>query len=93
MLTVDISIILVNYYSETHTLRCLESIALRTASSAHEIIVIDNNSNLDASMLRTKWPNVKVILSDRNLGYGAACDAAAREASGHYLFWRNPIFS
>lgn len=66
--------------------RCLES--LPTDS---EIIVVDNAStDGSAEFVAEKFPRVRLIRLDRNIGFGAAVNRAAAEATGTYLLLLNP---
>ncbi len=84
----QISNIIVSY-------NCLESLKTCVASLENqrgvesEIIVIDNGSN-DGTVAFLKEQEFRTILSQKNLGYGAAVNRAAENAEGKYLFILNP---
>ncbi len=84
----QISNIIVSY-------KCLESLKTCVASLENqsgvesEIIVIDNGSN-DDTVAFLKEQQFRTILSQKNLGYGAAVNRAAKNAEGKYLFILNP---
>ncbi len=84
----DVSYIIVNYYSAEHTLASIESIVQNTHQVSYEILLVDNNSGFDRETV-SHWPQVRLLLSDRNRGYGAGCDWAARQAHSRYLFFIN----
>jgi len=54
-----------------------------------EIIVVDNDSN-DGTRNYLSKQDFKVVLPERNLGYGAAVNLGATRALGKYLFILNP---
>ena len=72
-LDIDLSIVIVSW-NVCHLLsQCLESIYEQTNGLAVEIIVVDNDSQDETKrMLTTKFPNVKVIANEKNLGFAIA---------------------
>jgi len=80
-----LSIIIVNYKSEKYLAKCIFSIKEKILNVEHEIIVI-NNDNLDI-----QCPSgVGLINSDKNIGFGAACNVGAKKAQGELLWFLNP---
>ncbi|MFH1194512.1 MAG: glycosyltransferase [bacterium] len=87
----DISIIIVNYNVKEFILNLLNSISKATGNLKLETIVVDNASN-DGSVeaLKEKFPKVKLIENNKNLGFGAANNQALKLASGNYFLLINP---
>ncbi len=85
---VDVSFILVNYFSENFTRKCLQSILSATRGVRYEIIVVDNHSGLDPTKVKID-ERVSVLVNKANLGYGMACDAGTKEAQGKYFYFLN----
>lgn len=84
-----VSIITVNYNQTELTCALLESIR-RQDYLAVETIVVDNASDENpASVLLTRFPNVKFIRSEKNLGFAGGNNLALPEATGDYLFFVN----
>ena len=55
-----------------------------------EVIVVDNASKKDeATIIQTKYPHVKVIKSNRNLGFAGGNNLGIKAASGKYIFLIN----
>jgi len=56
-----------------------------------EIFVVDNNSD-DGSqeMVRSKFPNVKLIANEENLGFAKANNQAFKRANGQFILYLNP---
>lgn len=81
------SAILVHYGPWEPTGRALDS--LRATGLPLEILLVNNGGvdPLDAQQLA--GPSAIVLSPGRNLGYGAACNLAARRASGAYLLFSN----
>jgi len=99
---VDVSIIIVNWNVRDLLRQCLASIAcskfqvpslnnLKPDTVQLETIVVDNAST-DGSveMLRTEFPNARVIENKANVGFGRANNQALASAQGRYLFLLNP---
>lgn len=72
------------------TLECLEAVRSGVACQ-HQIIVVDNSSSDgSAESIREKFPEVHLISLDQNLGFAAANNLAAKQASGDYILLLNP---
>lgn len=84
-----ISIISVNYKTKPYLARMLESLFAHLACEA-EVFVVDNASGDDLSELQAKFPQVKFIFSEKNLGFAGGNNLAIREAKGDYILLVNP---
>ena len=85
-----LSIIIVSYNTRELLRACLSSIVETLASDVpYEIIVVDNAS-VDGSveMLR-EFPQVKLVESEKNLGFAAANNRGLALSSGRYLLLLN----
>lgn len=86
-----VSILIVNWNTRDLLAACLGSIQSLPPSEAHEVIVVDNASiDGSAAMVRERFPSVKLIEADQNLGYAAGNNLAFGAASGDYLLTLNP---
>ena len=55
-----------------------------------EVIVVDNASQQDeASIIQNKYPQVKVIRSEQNLGFAGGNNLGIKEANGQFIFLVN----
>ena len=81
------SVIIVSFNSEAHLDRCLSAV-LRDDC---EVIVVDCDSK-DASVeiVRERYPTVRVLELDRNVGYGAGNNDGVALARGEYVLLLNP---
>lgn len=86
----DVSIIIVNYNTTQLTKDCIRSIHEWTRKQSYEIIVVDNASpDKSIAALKAEFPEVKLLLSKENLGFGKANNLGIREATGQYIFLLN----
>lgn len=87
-----ISVIIVTYNCEDFIDNCIKSV-LKFLPEKGEIIIIDNNSTDETAEKIRKYdsnPNVKILESGENLGFGKANNKASKLAEGEYLFLLNP---
>ena len=82
----DLTIVIVSFKSGEILHRCLESI-----HKDLQIIVIENSiDNKFKIELETKYKNVKCILPEQNLGYGAGNNLGINLAKSNYVLILNP---
>jgi GT2 family glycosyltransferase len=88
--TYELSIVIVSYNTKDLLRECLQSVHREAGSLSTEIFVVDNNSS-DGSplMVEIEFPEVKVIRSTVNLGFGAANNLALEAAQGRYIVLLN----
>lgn len=85
----ELSVITVNYNGLRDTERMIESLQ-KHLTILYELIVVDNGSVKDeASELQLKYPFIKTIRSERNLGFAGGNNLGIRKASGNYLLFLN----
>ena len=83
----ELSIITVNYNGLKDTCALIDSIPF---NEDMEVIVVDNGSQEDeASILQKRYPTIKVIRSDRNLGFAGGNNLGIKAARGRYLYLIN----
>lgn len=86
-MNIEVSIITINYNGLEDTCALIESIPF---NEDMEVIVVDNASkNLEAITIAQRYPKVKVIKSDRNLGFAGGNNLGIQAAQGKYLFLIN----
>ena len=81
---------IVNYNTCNLLADCLETLYQFTRNVVFEVIVVDNAST-DGSenFIRKRYPEVILINSGENLGFGRANNLGAKWAKGTYLFFLN----
>lgn len=88
---IDISIIIVNYNVKEFLLNLLGSLDKSLKNIRSEIIVVDNASE-DGSIeaVQQKYPGVKLIANNKNVGFGAANNQGMKIAQGKFIVLINP---
>ena len=91
MALMDLSIIIVNYNVKEFLQNLIHSIYKAARNIKYEIIIVDNASD-DGSVefLREKFPDVKLIVNEENLGFSKANNIGLKCAAGKYLLLLNP---
>jgi GT2 family glycosyltransferase len=86
-----LSIVIVNWNTESVLRECLRSIGRPAAPEAFEIILVDNAS-IDGTvdMVRREFPHATVLSNPANRGFAAACNQGIVRAQGRYLLLLNP---
>lgn len=83
----ELSIITVNFNGLNDTCALIESIPF---NENMEVIVVDNASKEnEASVIQKRYPLVKTIRSDKNLGFAGGNNLGIKAAKGKYLFLIN----
>lgn len=87
-----ISVIVVSYNTREMTIACLASVFEQTRQTPFELIVWDNASQDRSaeSIGESFHDRIKLVASDRNLGFAVANNRAAELTSGDYLLLLNP---
>lgn len=84
-----VSIITVNYNQLQLTCDLLDSLRMVTYPSL-EIIVVDNHSQVDpTSEIRARYPEVRLIRSNKNLGFAGGNNLGIQTSRGEYLMFLN----
>ena len=89
----QLSIIIVNYNVKHFLEQCLFSVlkAARSFPEQAEITVIDNNSSDNSiAYLQPKFPHVRFIANQDNLGFAKACNQGLHISAGKYILFLNP---
>lgn len=86
-----ISVVIVNYNVEYFLEQCLNSVESALKNIDGEVFVVDNNSiDGSVSMVREKFPEVKLIANKDNAGFSKANNQAMKIATGEYILLLNP---
>ena len=83
-----LSIITINYNGLKDTCELIDTLPLNDETI--EVIVVDNASTQDeATEIERRYPQVKVIRNDKNLGFAGGNNLGIQAAHGKYLFFIN----
>ncbi|WP_298533153.1 glycosyltransferase family 2 protein [uncultured Algibacter sp.] len=87
----QLSVVILNYNVRYFLELCLKSVEQAIQGIDAEIIVVDNNSK-DGSceMVKTLFPNVKLIANTENCGFSKGNNIGVLSAQGEYLCVLNP---
>ena len=91
----DVSVILINFNSSKHTIKCVDSIIRNTNSAlTYNIVIVDNASSRDDFLALTDTPSLKndkisIIRSKVNLGFSTGNMLGILHSSADYYFLLN----
>lgn len=89
-----VSVLILNYKNANAAVRCVELFLQQTIVDQMEILVIDNHSDDDSvGILRNRlaqYPDVRIVETPSNDGFGYGYNTGARLATGKYLLINNP---
>jgi len=87
----DLSVIIVSYNVKYFLEQCLLSVRKASESIDCEIFVVDNNSaDESCSMVKSEFPEIKLIINPTNRGFSAANNQALKLATGRFILILNP---
>jgi GT2 family glycosyltransferase len=86
-----LSVVILNYNVKFFLELCLKSVEQAISTIDAEIIVIDNNSSDDSCvMVQQKFPAVRLISNQDNVGFATANNQGVNVAKGKYICILNP---
>lgn len=84
-----VSVIVLNYNGKQHLADCFDSIA-RTTYPRLEVIMVDNGSNdRSVEFVKTRYPFVKIVQNEKNVGFAEGNNVGVRVAKGEYVAFLN----
>ncbi|TDE50994.1 glycosyltransferase family 2 protein [Flavobacterium sp. GT3P67] len=87
----QLSVIILNYNVCYFLEQCVLSVQSALETIDGEIIVIDNNSPDDScAMMQKRFPNVKLIQNNENVGFPKGNNIGVAQAQGEYICILNP---
>ena len=89
----DIDIVIVNYTSGEHTLKCVDSLlaAAKADGVPMTVTVVDNGGDGPNFASRVPKNGLVTVLSNRsNVGFATACNAGAGRGTAPVIFFLNP---
>ncbi|QYJ69064.1 glycosyltransferase family 2 protein [Flavobacterium litorale] len=86
----ELSVIIVNYNGLQYLKGCFDSLHDKLQGINHEIVVIDNNSKDNScAYIKQHYPEVVLIESKENHGFGKGNNEAVKHAKGEYILLLN----
>ena len=87
----QLSVIILNYNVRYFLEQCVLSVQKALEGIDGEIIVIDNaSSDESCEMMKTKFPHIKLIENQDNLGFPKGNNIGVAQAKGEYICILNP---
>jgi GT2 family glycosyltransferase len=87
----QLSVIILNYNVRFFLEQCVASVQEALSNIEGEIIVVDNDSSDDScEMIKSRFPNVKLIKNNSNLGFPKGNNIGVAQAKGDYICILNP---
>lgn len=89
-MSVDISLIIVNWNTKDLLLQCLSSIQQTIQDLSYDIWVVDNaSSDGSAEAVKARFPNIHLLENRVNMGFAAANNTALKKMAGRYALLLN----
>jgi len=88
-----VSIIILDYLKSRRVCENVRSLMAQKTNFEFEVIVVDNSANpANAEKLRplAEYPNVRIIVNERNVGYTRGNNQGVAESQGEYILIVNP---
>jgi N-acetylglucosaminyl-diphospho-decaprenol L-rhamnosyltransferase len=86
-----LSIVIICWNDQKVIQQCIESIYSGTTEFDFEVIVSDNGSTDESlSIIRERFPAVKIVENRANVGFGRGNNAGIRVSQGEYVLILNP---
>lgn len=85
-----VSIISVNFNGLEDSRELIESLIHVLHTVSYEIIIVDNGSRADeAFALKSEFPSIVALRSEKNLGFAGGNNLGIKQAKGEFLFFIN----
>jgi len=85
-----IDVIIINYNSTDHLLRCLKSLFDASHGVAVQVLVHDNASRDNVDRVSSLFPQVRLTKNDRNVGFARGINNAVKQGFAPYVLILNP---
>jgi GT2 family glycosyltransferase len=86
---VRVSIVIVSFNAQADLERCLASLHSAPPAASHDIVVVDNASRDGSVDAARRWPDVRVIENDANVGFAQATNSGIRASHGELVLLLN----
>lgn len=87
----DVAVVIVTYNSENEIEDCLTSLISERREISQQIVIVDNSPNdITASLVKEQFPEVKLILPGKNLGFAAGVNLGVKNSEAEFVLLLNP---
>jgi hypothetical protein len=83
-------VIIINYNSTKYTIECIESILRINANRNVNVVVVDNASEDMPTEIVNKFPKIKYLENDKNIGFAKGVNLAFKQVSAEFVLLLNP---
>ncbi len=84
-----VSVVITNYNGELFLSECVDSLLEQSFKSVEIILVDTASTDGSAELARKKYPDIRLICLDENLGFSAAVNAGVQASRGEYIIILN----
>ena len=89
--TGTVTVVIVTYQNRDHIVACLESLLAQIPDDGSLAVVFDNAStDGTADLVESRFPDVRVVRSEANVGFARGCNLAAAQARSEFILLLNP---
>lgn len=90
-----VSAIILNFRTGRDAWKCADALLKQSISDDMEILIVDNHSDDDSigyvrNRVRFSAPQIRIIETPNNVGFGHGYNAGLRHATGKYILINNP---
>lgn len=90
MSDIIVSVIIVNYNGKKYLKDCFESLQNKLSNLNYEVVVVDNlSTDNSVNYIKEKYPEIRLIESKENLGFGKGNNLGVLYAKGKYVLLFN----
>jgi GT2 family glycosyltransferase len=86
---IKVGIVIVNFFSEKYITDLLSSLDDKRSDS-FEVVIVSNSGPMDSIDTCRYSFKIKIILSDKNIGFGRACNLGVKNLDTKYILFLNP---
>ena len=80
-----VSLIIVNWNGASYIEKCVHSL-IELDYDNFEIVIVDNNSSDNSvELLKRKFPKLRIIINNENLGFAPACNIGIRASNSTFI--------
>ena len=87
---VTLSVLVVAYNSAKLIEACIASVPIACTRQSFEVLLIDNGDGSTETLVRERFPQVRIVPSRGNIGFAAGNNALASSARGKFILLLNP---